>query len=264
MNIFKPARTLSQVTPELYEALNKGLRPTRNLIEWLAIDPICFLIHLLDLSDRKYYLKNEIPKNLKKNALHQWISQELFYQIQENHDWEFLNVLSNHISDVARSWAAFIIGFQYKKDLKNLLKNIKKFADDEHFWVRESAWMAARKPLSQNLELSIQLLETWVREDNPNIRRFAIEVLRPCGVWCFHIEKLKNQPEIALPLLESLKNEKNRYVQNSVANWLNDASKSKPEFVIELCNKWKNEENTSTNYIIKRALRTINKKIINL
>ncbi len=260
MNDYKPPKTLKQVTPELFEALNKGLRPTRNLIEWLVIDPVLFLNYLLDSSKRNHYLRNEIPKNLKKNALHQWISKEMFCQIQENNDFEFLDCLSNHVSDVARSWAAFVTGFQYEKDIDKLLVNIKKFADDEHFGVRESAWMAARKTLSQNLEYSIPLLKIWVKDEKPFIRRFAIEVLRPRGVWCSHIPELKENPQIALPILEPLKNEKHRYVQNSIANWLNDASKSQPEFVIELCKQWEKEVNPFTDYIIKRALRTLNKK----
>ncbi len=261
MNNSKPPKTLKQVTPELLEELHKGLKSTRNLIEWLAIDPILFLNYLLDFSNRKCYSFKEIPKNLKKTALHQWISQELFYKIQGNNDLEFLNDLSNHISDVARSWGAFIVGFQYEKDIDKLLENLKKFADDGHFGVRESAWMAARKPLSQNLEYSIQLLKTWVVDEKPNIRRFAVEVLRPRGVWCSHIPKLKENPQMALPILEPLKNENHRYVQNSVANWLNDASKSQPEFVVELCKQWKKEENPFTDYIIKRALRTLQKKV---
>ena len=54
--------------------------------------------------------------------------------------------------------------------------------------------------------------------------------------------------------LEKLKADKSKYVQGSVGNWLNDASKSKPEFVIELCKKWKSESlSVETEKIIKRT-----------
>lgn len=259
MSISKPPKTLKDVNEKLLWELNNGLRPTRNLIEWLAVNPINFYQNLLNNSNKNAYQLDTFPQNLSKNALHQWIAYELYKKIIENHDFTFLNYIASHVSDIARSWAAFIVGYKYQNDLENLLENIKKFADDPHFWVRESAWMACRKTISQNLEKSIELLYNWVLDSHPNIRRFAIEVIRPRGVWCTHIEKLKEKPEQALPLLEALKYENHRYVQNSIGNWLNDASKSKPDFVIQLCEQWSKENHSSTNYIIRRALRTISK-----
>jgi 3-methyladenine DNA glycosylase AlkC len=55
-----------------------------------------------------------------------------------------------------------------------------------------------------------------------------------------------------------MKSDKAKYVQDSVGNWLNDASKIQPEFVIDICKKWEKESPTKeTAYIIKKALRTI-------
>jgi 3-methyladenine DNA glycosylase AlkC len=62
------------------------------------------------------------------------------------------------------------------------------------------------------------LLQPWVHDADENIRRFACELTRPKGVWCAPIRALQAQPERALHLLEPLRADTSRYVQNSVAN----------------------------------------------
>jgi len=160
-----------------------------------------------------------------------------------------------------RSWCCYIIVFQQDIDFKTALELMQPFAADPHFSVREVAWMALRPMLNQDLETAIQSLSSWTNHENDGIRRFASEVSRPRGVWCSHIDILKQEPELALPLLFPLRNDASRYVQNSVANWLNDASKTQPEWVQTICAEWEREPGKSkyTAYIINRALRTINK-----
>ena len=75
------------------------------------------------------------------------------------------------------------------------------------------------------------------------------------------IEALKEKPEIYLSILDKLKSDNSKYVQDSVGNWLNDASKTQPDFVIEICRNWEKSSPTKeTYYIIKKALRTIKSK----
>jgi 3-methyladenine DNA glycosylase AlkC len=194
------------------------------------------------------------------NTISEVVGRRLFEQATLYKDDDFLLAISTHSSDLVRCWTTFTIGKNTKLNIKQMLQKIKPFAADRHFNVREEAWAALRPIIAQNLDESIKILAKWAANKDENIRRFASEATRPRGVWCEHIKELKEKPEMALSILESLKLDKSKYVQNSVGNWLNDASKTQPEFVIQLCERWEKESDTKeTKYIIKRALRTINK-----
>jgi 3-methyladenine DNA glycosylase AlkC len=170
--------------------------------------------------------------------------------------------LLDHPSDTVRSWACFALGFQAGLSLETLLKRITPLADDRHWGVRETAWMAARPAVSDDLEKAIRLLGRWSQSDRENLRRFGSEISRPRGVWCTHIERLKSDPGLALSILEPLHADHSRYVQNSVANWINDASKTRPDWAREVCAKWtKKSDAPATKYIVKRGLRTLEKPV---
>jgi 3-methyladenine DNA glycosylase AlkC len=145
--------------------------------------------------------------------------------------------------------------------LPEQLDAVRRFAADPHFGVREMAWMAVRDATIRSLDEALQLLRPWVVDPDPNIRRFASELTRPRGVWCAQIERLKAEPWVGAGLLEPLRADPCRYVQNSVANWLNDASRTRPDWVEETCDRWLADSNAAeTRYIVRRALRTLSKR----
>lgn len=166
--------------------------------------------------------------------------------------------LAAHGSDTVRGWACFVVGGLPGLTPVARLERIRPLADDAHFGVREWAWLAVRPALAAELPNSLQALHAWTADPSERVRRFASECLRPRGVWCAHIAALKADPSIALPLLEPLRADPAVYVQDSVANWLNDASKGHPDWVREVCARWRSgKPSTATERICQRALRSI-------
>jgi 3-methyladenine DNA glycosylase AlkC len=166
--------------------------------------------------------------------------------------------LAGHPSDTVRGWAAFMAGRAPGPDLARRIAALRPFADDPHFGVREWAWLALRPLVAADSAAAIRLLVPWTAEPSANLRRFAVEATRPRGVWAAHITALKREPSPGLALLEPLRADPAAYVQDSVANWINDAAKDRPDWARALCARWRAESPTpATLRICTRALRSL-------
>ena len=264
----KGARKVQDIPKEVLKLLNVGKIETANLTEWLAIDHLKLIqtnFAEIGISEENVNLISEKIKAQKKPSTMNTIKlvgSTLYELYSDNKKFDSIfDKLSSHLSDSIRCYAPYFKSLNQNLSISEKLNQSEKLIADNHFGVREVVWMALRPEIDKNLEQSIEILSDWTKSENENIRRFTTESTRPRGVWCKHIEQLKENPEIALPILRNLKSDESKYVQDSVGNWLNDASKSKPNFVIELCDKWRKESSTKeTEKIIKRARRTIDKK----
>jgi 3-methyladenine DNA glycosylase AlkC len=174
-------------------------------------------------------------------------------RIYEEHGLEAQQTMRMHASDLVRGWACTMVGHA-QLTFPEAVAALKPLILDPNPGVREWAWMALRPQVIVDPLYAIQQLEGMVHDPQSFVRRFAIEVTRPRGVWTSHVPVLKSEPWHALPLLLPLKGEQERYVQNAVANWLNDASKTQPIWVQDLC-----QQEDWHPYIAKRALRTLKK-----
>lgn len=264
----KGARKAQDIPKEVLDLLNIGKIETVNLTEWLAIDHLKLIetnFSEIGISTQNTKLILEKIKSQKKPSTMsttKLVGSTLyeFYSTSKELNSIF-NKLSSHLSDTIRCYSPYLKSLNVKLSIEEKLNQSKNLIADKHFGIREVVWMALRPEIEKDLDKSINILSDWTINKNENIRRFTTESTRPRGVWCKHIEKLKDNPEMALPILENLKSDKSKYVQDSVGNWLNDASKSKPNFVIELCERWKKDSPIKeTEKIIKRARRTIDKK----
>ena len=249
------------IPPEVLDAINTGQIATVNLVEYLAAD----LTKLLPTVARDIGLDRQHPAllqtlarlpGLKPMQRHWAVAEALLAAMGSNKAYE--DRLATHVSDLARQWAALIVGLRPDVDLSDRLGRVRPHAADPHFGVREIAWLALRNAVAAEVSRALELLQPWTQESDPNLRRYASELTRPRGVWCAHLEPLKAHPEQALKLLAPLRADPSRYVQNSVANWLNDAAKTRPEWVLQVCRSWLEEaESKNTQYICKRGTRSL-------
>lgn len=250
----KGATRRADIPADILAQLNNGTLATATLAEGLAIDFSQLLAAVMpDLPQDAYRLVRE--------ARDQGVTRrmELVAAVLLQHcGLDALPRLQHHPSDTVRGWAGFMIGLAPKLKLQERLALIRPLAADSHFGVREWAWMPIRPHLAANVNHAVKKLLPWVAEDDPFLRRFAIESTRPRGVWASHIPAFKQSPELGLPLLEPLQRELDTYVQTSVGNWLNDAGKSQPHWVRALCERWKQAgTHPATEAICRRALRNL-------
>lgn len=259
----KGSTSIDKIPYEVLCQLEKGTLETASLVEWLGMDQWKLLevvLAELDLSthfDSFKSLCDELPSQTA-NSVAACIGNG-FVQLTKLKSFDdIFQTLATHRSDCVRGWACYMVKYKTDVAFEQKLSLIKPLAADAHFGVREVAWMAMRSDFARNLTSSIAALAQWTLHENEYIRRFACEISRPRGVWCNHIETLKKQPQMGLLILEPLKADPSRYVQNSVANWLNDAAKTAPDFVRTITLKWQLESpSPHTTYIVKRATRNL-------
>lgn len=253
------ARKTTEVPYNVLEALNKGEISTVNLVESLVMDQIVLLKSTLPANyheDLLVALKKDKADSYLKQV--KCIGAHLYFLAKSKSDKKLLPYLMAHKSDTVRCWATIYIGSS-DKDITAKLENIKPLAADKHFGVREIAWIAVRENILDHPEESINHLSEWAKSSDENIRRFACESIRPKGVWCKQFKWIQEHPEAALSILDALKDDPTKYVQDSVANWLNDLSKTNPSWVRTIVDAWllENPNSKHTTYICRRALRSL-------
>ena len=258
----KGPRSFKYLNPEVMAYLDRGQIETKNLMEWLAVDQLGLLRHVLEELDTVQWCSDfEAAVNAEKKPSANTTAKIIGVTFGLlSRDPQVYAQLSAHASDVVRCWACW--GQSMHHDgLDALLAAMKPYAADRHFGVREVVIFATKERMIANLDKAITILTPWTEDPDDNIRRFAAEALRPVGVWVKKIQSFQEEPELGLPVLEPLMSDPSKYVRDSVGNWLNDASKSQPEWVEDVCDRWKAKSaSKETRYIINKALRTIRKK----
>jgi len=127
------------------------------------------------------------------------------------------------------------------------------------YTVHSTSEFAVRAFILLDEERMMKQMLAWSLLDNEHLRRFASEGCRPQLPWAQSLPRFKKDPSPILPILENLKADSSLYVRKSVANNLNDISKTHPDLVARLAREWYGE-NPLTDWIVKHGCRTLLKK----
>jgi len=122
-----------------------------------------------------------------------------------------------------------------------------------------SSEFAVRPFIINHEKRMMKQMYVWSKHENEHVRRLSSEGCRPALPWGVALAKYKKDPSPILPILEQLKADPSEYVRKSVANNLNDISKTHPDLVAKLAKKW-HGKHKHTDWIIKHGCRTLLKK----
>jgi len=122
-----------------------------------------------------------------------------------------------------------------------------------------SSEFAVRPFIINHEKRMMEQMYAWSKHENEHVRRLASEGCRPALPWAQALPEFKKNPAPVLSILEQLKTDESLYVRKSVANNLNDISKTHPDLVAKIAKDWYGK-NERTDWIVKHACRTLLKK----
>ena len=125
---------------------------------------------------------------------------------------------------------------------------------------RNTGEYAIRPFLEQDFDRTFKAMKIWSKSENKHIRRLSCEGLRPRLPWAKKLQICIDQPELLLPILNQLKNDSSKYVQNSVANCVNDILKDNFEIGQSLIKDWCVDFTAQRKWIIMHAIRNYRKQ----
>jgi 3-methyladenine DNA glycosylase AlkC len=236
------ARKIADVPPSVTARLETGLEQSANHVEQMALDMPRLLRSVLpglvgadQAGEGGFLSRMRTAARLAYNHL----GADLFRTAPK---WP---------SDTARGWAAFALVLEPNLTLEEQIHLAIPFADDAHFAVREWAWLGLRPAVVASPLEAIAALKLIVESPSARLRRFACEATRPRGVWSSHIPLLKAEPWHGRPILDPLATDSERYVQDSVANWVNDGAKGAPLWAQDVCLEWQRSGSVPQRVLVK-------------
>ncbi|WP_241474979.1 DNA alkylation repair protein [Priestia flexa] len=124
------------------------------------------------------------------------------------------------------------------------------------FTTYSTSEFAVRPFLLKDQKRMMEQFLTWSTHENEHVRRLASEGCRPRLPWGISIPSFKQDPRPVFPVLNNLLQDSSLYVRKSVANNLNDISKTHPDLLLTFTEANLNKH-PHTDWILKHACRTL-------
>lgn len=192
------------------------------------------IVHTLDVLTRYLY------ENLDSKVLFETAT------ILFNTDGEFRN----------KAVGLGLLSYYGLADYEDILSYFKRAAMDDFWEMREMAAHYFRKVIKAHAAEVKPFLIQCVKSENPNVRRFVSETLRPVTVnrW------LQDTPDYSLSILKLLFREKAAYPRTSVGNNLSDLARKNPERMYGIVDMLVKDGDKNAYWIAYRACRNLVKK----
>lgn len=169
---------------------------------------------------------------------------------------------NNHMKNFAIALLGELV-YSSKEYFSGAITQTKVWGDHSSWKVREMSGQVLRKALQKYPEKTITILSDWVHSDNENIRRLAVESLRPLSVIKWLRDPTKNDK--ILTLLSIVKADPSMYVRKSVGNNLKDLTKYMPEKILDELQVWIQEANVLiTDDLASKSKKELGEEIFHL
>ena len=183
--------------------------------------------YILNLEKEFSLIENGF-KEEEKRALADYLSNDNAY----TKELAFLAFKSNVYQ--VRMYSVFLFGYlsSYEEILIFMRDEVSK---DDNWRVQEVLAKAFDEFCKQTgYEKSLPIIDDWLQNNNPNVRRAVTEGLR---IWTSR-PYFKDNPDEAIKRIATLKEDSSEYVRKSVGNALRDISKKFPELIKEELDSW--------------------------
>jgi len=135
----------------------------------------------------------------------------------------------------ARMLATFLFGKLAAKSKENFTFLRKRVSQDKDWRVQEILAQAFDQYCKdKGYEKTLPVIEDWLKDPNPNVRRAVTEGLR---IWTTR-DYFREHPEVAIRLLSQLHADESEYVRKSVGNALRDISRKHRELIQTELQNW--------------------------